>query len=88
MLPGCSWAGSWLSSALELGALGAGSRFSAVEKAFLVMRVGSAEPWSWREGLVSLSSDPPGSGTSANWAPDTRMDLGNGPLSVSVQPGY
>ena len=47
--------------------------------------VGSAGPGSWREGLVLLSSDLPGSGTSANRAPDTGMGLGNGAsICVSI----
>lgn len=36
------------------------------------MGVGLGRALSWREGLASLSSDLPGSGTSANWPPDTQ----------------
>lgn len=68
----------------------AGSRFLSAERAFLVIGVGSAEPWSSREGLVSLSSQtclalvclPTGHLTPA-WA-SACVSLGTEPISTGL----
>lgn len=48
--------------------------------------VESAGPGSWREGLVSLSSDLLARLPTGHLTPERAWEMG--PLYVSVQPGY